>query len=377
MKKKIFILILAGLVLAATGCGKKNSDQTSSLSEQSSDTDTSSAKKDATIVYTNDNVQLAEYKNLTATKNIYTVTEDSLNERIQETLAEYADYNEVDRASQEGDYVTIMFTGTADGEKVIDYADDAYEIILGDAEYGTEFDQKLTGVKSGDTLDFTISYPSEEDSSEDEISELAGKTVDYHVEVTSISEEVIPEYTDDFVKENTEFDTKEAFEQDMKTSMEEEYTQASESELRETLINEVIESSTVTQYSEETYQSYYDAVMADYEGYAEMFGMTTDELISSFNMTDEDIKTETLDYLYRDLIVAAIAENENLSVSDEEFNTGAEQYAAEYEADDVSSFLEEYGEDNIRNWLLEEKVLDLLEENADITEVNAEYPTEE
>ena len=45
----------------------------------------------------------------------------------------------------------------------------------------------------------------------------------------------------------------------------------------------------------------------------------------------------------------------------------------ENDYDSKSEFINDYGEDDIRNQLLEDKVLKLLEEQADITNVDAEY----
>ena len=174
MKKRLLVLLLAGIMLiTAAGCSTKESQNSSSaLSEssadesaqkESSDSDSSedSAAKitspDATtIVYSNDNVDLAEYKGMTAEQKVYSVSEKEIQARIKEHLSEYAEYKTVTRAIKNNDYVSITFTGTSDGEVVTDNSSDAVEIQIGGMEYGEEFDKKLIGAKTGDSLDFTI-----------------------------------------------------------------------------------------------------------------------------------------------------------------------------------------------------------------------------
>ena len=361
MKKKLFILLLAGAVLAAAGCGKKDT----AGNDSSAKTEAKSLK----IVYSDDSLDLAEYKNLTAEKNIYTVTQDAVDESIQSTLTEYAEYQTVERASQSGDHITVKFSGSADGETLIDYTDESYEIVLGDGEYGPDFDKKLTGAKAGDTLDFSISYTDENIGEDSGLDDLIGKTVKYHVEITDVSEEILPEYTDAFVKENLDAENKAAYEKQVKASLQKEYSEASDSELREALLTQVIENSKIKEYPDEQYQSYYTSVQDQYQELADSFGATLED----FGLTEEDLKSEALDTMYRDMIIAAIAEKENLSLSDEEFSEGAANLADVYEYESADELIEDNGEDVIRQLLLEEKVLDLLVDNATVTETPAEY----
>ena len=389
MKKRLLVLLLAGMMLiTAAGCSTKESQHSSSaLSESNAE---ESAQKDAsdsdssedsaakitspdstTIVYSNDNVDLAEYKGMTAEQKVYSVSENEIQARIKEHLSEYAEYKTVTRAIKNNDYVSITFTGTSDGEVVTDNSSDAVEIQIGGMEYGEEFDQKLIGAKTGDSLDFTIKYAEDDDSTS-----FAGMTVKYHVEIDEVSKEVLPDYTDDFVTENLGYNTKKEYEKSIKKELQDEYTETSDSDLREALIAQVIKTSKVKSYSESLYQSYYDSVAENYSNLAEMFGTTVDDLYDQFGMSEEDLKQEALDYLYRYLIVNAIAENEKISVSDSEYKTKCKEYAKENEYSSTKEFVKDYGKSNIKNMILEEKILDLLVKDTKITEVPSVYPEE-
>lgn len=384
MKKRLFALLLAGIMLfTAAGCGGKESKNSSSaLSESSQEADAASdsAEESAAkitsptstnIVYSNDNVDLAEYKGMTADNDVYTVTAEAVKDRVNEHLAEYADYKTVTRAIKNGDYVSLLFTGTSDGETVVDNSSEAMEIHIGDMEYGEEFDQKLIGQKTGASMDFTIKYAEDDDTTS-----FAGMTVKYHVKIDEVSEEVLPEYTDDFVTENLGYNTRKEYEASVKKELQNEYTETSSSALQEALINQVIKTSKIKSYSETLYQSYYDAVIDNYKSLAEMFGTTEEDLYDQFGIGESDLKQEALDYLYRYLVVNAIAENENITISDKEYNSKCKQYAKENEYSSTKEYIKDYGKENIENMILEEKVLNLLVKNTTVTEIPAEYSEE-
>ena len=351
--KKLLVLLLAGSMLFTVGCGSSSGD----------------------IVYSNENVELSQYKNLSVEKNVYTVTQDDIDDEINFTLVSYADYVEVDRAAEEGDYVTLCFTGSIGGEVVMDYSteEESYELILGDQEYGVEFDENIIGTKPGDVLDFSVFYDAEEIDEESWLYEFADQTIDYHVEVSCVTEEILPEYTDEFVTDTLGYESKEEFETEIQSYLEEDYTYTSDSEMKEELLAQIIESSTIKDYSDEQYEECYNSLVADYQSYADMSDMTLDELLEAFGMTTEDLEEEALTTLERSLIISAIAECEDLAISDEEFDSTMEEYASYYEYDSAEDFIADYGEDYLRTYLLEEKVLQVLADYADITEVEADY----
>lgn len=207
--KKLLVLLLAGTMVFTAGCGSNGS------------TNNSSTASEGDIVYSNDNVELAQYKNLSVEKNLYTVTQDDIDAEIESTLTSYAEYPEVDRAAKAGDYAMLLVTGSIDGEVVMDYSteEDSWEILLGEQEYGAEFDEKIIGAKSGDVLDFSVFYEAEEVGEESWLSDFADQTVDYHVEISYITEEIIPEYTGEFVTDTLGYESKEEFETEMQAAM--------------------------------------------------------------------------------------------------------------------------------------------------------------
>jgi trigger factor len=255
----------------------------------------------------------------------------------------------------------------------VDYpeeAGDTYDILLGYNEFGEEFDANLLGVTQGDTLSFSITY--DEDYGDED---LAGMTVDYDISVQSVQEEILPELTEEFITETLGYASEDEMRSEIKEELDSYYNSDNAYYAKEDLLQQVVDNSKFSDYSEELYDSKREEVDAAYESYEDLLGVSTvDEVYELFEMSEDDIEAETLSQVYRTIAVYAIAEEQSLALTDEEYQAGVESYAQlyteyygeEYTAD---SLVEELGEDTLRYWILEDKVMDYLYEHATITQV--------
>lgn len=356
MRQKLLWILLTVIPLTLTACGSSGG---------------------AGEVFSDDaygTVTLCDYKNLSAQKNIYPVTDEDIQSEIDILLYDYAEYNETDGPSETGDSITADITAVKDNETLFDYTgEDSYELYLGSEEFGSEFDEKLTGVSVGDELSFRISY--DEDYF---ITDLAGATIDYNVTVLGITKEILPELTEDFIVNTLGYESKSALEDEIRADLESDNESSSSYELRENLLQQVIDNSTFDSYSQDLYDSYAAGVEANYESYAEMFGCdTVEEVYDLFEVTDEDLEKEIINHVYRAIIVHAISDAENLALSDKEYQEGLDRYTEEAGYESSDELLADYDEDSLREWILEDKILDFLEKHAKITEKEVSSTEEE
>lgn len=356
MKRKLLWILLTVIPLTLTACGSSNGDG-ATFSDEAYGA-----------------VTLCGYKNLSAQKNIYPVTDDDIQSQIDVMLYDYAEYNESDGPSENGDGITADITAAKNNEPLFDYTgEDSYEFYLGSEEFGSEFDEKLTGVSVGDELSFSISYDKDFYNTD-----LAGATIDYNITVLGITKEILPELTDDFIVDTLGYESKSAMEKEVRADLESENESSSSYELRENLLQQVIDGSTFDSYSQDLYDSYAAGVEANYESYAEMFGCeTVEEVYDLFEITDEDLEKEIINQVNRTIIVHAISDAEHLDLSDKEYQEGLERYTAEAGYETSDELLADYDEDSLREWILEDKVLDFLEKNAKITEKEVSSTEEE
>lgn len=363
MKKQILAYAMLALTLIASGCSKKTptEDLKETLKENSKEFTHEEYGK----------VELCEYKGIKAEKPIYTVSQDDIDSYVESLIYEHAESNIVERPAKEGDYISLNFTMSYNGEILYDYSEETYYLYIGDEEFGAEFDSKIIGKSAGDTEKFSISYDADYEDTE-----CAGKTIDYDITVTEVCEETYPELTDEFINSTLGYDSYDDMIKEINKELTKENEYESDYSVKENIILHIIQNSTFNEYSSELYTSCKDSIEEGYAEYAQMFGCeTAEELYEMFGMTEEDVESEIMNQVYRIIVIDAISEKEGLSLTNTEYTEGLNTYAEDMGYETSEDLVKDYGEESLYMWLLEEKVLDFLTENAVITEV--EYDEED
>ena len=118
--------------------------------------------------------------------------EDSDTDSMLQNLREQkAEWNEVDRKSADGDQVTVDFEGKLKGETFAGGTGTDVPVVLGGGQMLPDFEKALFGVAAGDSKSFKVKFPKDYPAEE-----LAGKKVDFSVEVKKVEEKVLPPLDD-------------------------------------------------------------------------------------------------------------------------------------------------------------------------------------
>lgn len=121
------------------------------------------------------------------------LTEERIEEALEEARRKEAVWEPVERAAAMGDDVALTFKGVVEGETVVDQE---YAAFVLDSEAPVAgFGDALTGITLGETREFDLPFP------EDYVNEaLAGKTCTFTVTAKEIKAQVLPELDDEFAK---------------------------------------------------------------------------------------------------------------------------------------------------------------------------------
>ncbi len=372
--KKLLLLFSLTAVVTLSGCGgKKDSAPEPADSPKNEAVETEEYSEtpaelepitpsDYLVKNVSDYVTLAPLDNLTAEQNVYEVTAEMLQERIEEERYMYSEEVKAEKAA-DGSTVYADVTSSIQGVDSPE-STESTSFVIGDEDYGAEFDAQLIGKAVGDEMDFSITY-----DDDTWYEDWANHTVDFHVEVTGIYETIIPEYDDDFITNNTEYDSKEEYEEALRTTMEDELSQESYSETINNLLQSVMEQSTFNGYPEDLYAS----CEAEALSYYSQFLGTDDrnEILESLGLTDEDLKDEVLNSVNLRLIICAICEEKGLEVTEDDYITEVTDSAEIYGYADPVEYEELNTRESIVWSLYQNKVADFLYENAEITPVKA------
>ncbi len=302
-------------------------------------------------------VKLGSIENLDPEYAPIEVGDEDIDSAINDDLSNNADYAETDEPAEWGDYVQIYITAKTGDEILYDYTgEDFYDMLIGDGDWGNEFDDYLVGKKKGDAGSVTVTY---EDSFED--MQLAGYTVDLDYEIIEVDHVTEPALDDAFIKE-------------MGCSSLEEYREVKREELQEeaeisnndayqaALLEALVNRSEFEAYPASLKEEATAAIEDEYQGFADMFGMELEDAYNTFGITSEVLEEEIDYYAKQRIVFAAVIKEYGISISDEEYEKMLSQFAADEDYDSVEEVLDEYEESELREYFETLKVYELLEE---------------
>jgi trigger factor len=167
------------------------------------------------------------------------ITEEDINQVIEQLKMQFGTLVPVDRAIQYGDVVTTDILGKRGEETILDRKDAMYEVSEGSKYPAPGFAEKLTGLKKDDETEFTLSFPDDY-----EIKEIAGKQYSFAVKIKEVKEKSLPEVNDEFAK-NAGSENVEDLKEKIKTGLQSRANDNLKKEFENKLITTLIEQSTM------------------------------------------------------------------------------------------------------------------------------------
>ena len=174
------------------------------------------------------------------------------------------------------------------------------------------------------------------------------------------------------MSENFDEESVESWEQTLRDELASDHQAEGTEDMRNDLVQKVIDNAKISGYPKELYKEQKGKLEADYQSYADMFGCGLDEVYEMFGLDEEARKKECENAASRVMVLELIRKNENITLSDEEFGEQMAEFAEYNDYDSVEEMLADYGEEDLKEYFLQEMTLDFLEENADVSIVTAE-----
>lgn len=362
MKKKMYLAVLTlALALTATACGNNTGDGNNVKNEQ-----TDKKKADTRLVSVKDlekYVKLGEYKGITLDKVVSVISEDDLAAQIDENLMKAAE--EISGGAEMGDLVTINFVGTKDGEAFDGGTANNYDLTLGSGGMIPGFEDGIVGMKKGETKDLNLTFP--EDYHEPS---FAGEDVVFKITCQKVRRKA--ELTDEWAAKQGDYKSADAYRAAIKTQMEEAAQKAAEEELKNSAWLRVVDSSEVLEYPQEDIEKQKKEYRKITQRFADQAKMELEEFVKSQNMTMEQFEASTQQYaeliVKQDLVIQAILDAENISLSDEECLEIQEELIKNSGSKDLAEMIDRYGQEGVDEAIGLLRVEDFILKNAKINE---------
>ncbi|MEC2188005.1 trigger factor, partial [Bacillus velezensis] len=308
-------------------------------------------------------VKLGDYKGLGIEKDDTAVTdEDVQNElkALQERQAELAVKEE--GAVENGDTVVLDFEGFVDGEAFEGGKAENYSLEVGSGSFIPGFEEQLTGLEAGAEKDVEVTFPEEYHAEE-----LAGKPAVFKVKIHEIKAKELPELNDEFAKDiDEEVETLAELTEKTKKRLEEAKENEADAKLREELVLKASENAEAD-VPQAMIDTELDRMLKEFEQRLQMQGMNL-ELYTQFSGQDENalkeqMKEDAAKRVKSNLTLEAIAQAENLEVTDEEVEAELTKMAEAYNMP-VENIKQAIGStDAMKEDLKVRKAIDFLVEN--------------
>lgn len=317
----------------------------------------------------NDYVKINGYTGLKVEEISETKVDDkTVDSQIEQIRQNYATYTEVtDRTAQEGDYVTIDYSGAIDGVAFDGGTASGQQLEIGAGGYIDGFEDGIIGHATGETFDVNTTFPDPYENNPD----LAGKEAVFTITLSKIEEVVLPDLNDEFVTMvKGEETTVEEYRKEIKNILESQAEVQSQSEKETKILDALMENVELKKYPEDKVQEYKDLMVEQYKQIATSLNMEYTDFLEQYmgmdeEKFDEEIDSQIKEYVKKLEVLELIAKQEKITVSDEDISKWLTEKAQSQQVTE-EDLKKQYSDEEIEELVLSDKVVSWLWDKAKV-----------
>ena len=317
------------------------------------------------IIVTRPEVELGKYTGYKLGKSEVSVSEEEVNNAIDELRKQNAVVSVKDGQAALGDIVVIDFEGFIDDVAFEGGKAENHELELGSHSFIPGFEDQLVGASAGIEVEVKVKFPEDYAAKE-----IAGKDAVFKVKVNEVKQKVLPPLDEEFVKD-VNLPGVETVDQLRANRSEQLLKQKQASAKNEYLDKLYEEIRKVSKFDipEEIIAEEVDNRQKNIENQLkQQYGIGLDEYLNVIKQSKDEfiaqLKIEAEKNLENYLILQTVAEKENISVTDEEFEFELAKMADQYQmsVDQIKSALgQQLGQ--FRHNILMDRIANYLYEN--------------
>jgi trigger factor len=298
-------------------------------------------------------------------------TEREVDEFIDHLRERFAELDVVERPARKGDYVLADVRAYVNDRGIPEASRQGFLSEVGSEELVPELDKELEGKRKGDILKFNAVLPEKLGP------EVAGQEVAFQVLVKDVKAKRLPAADDEFAKTASEFDTLEELREDIRTKLRALKETESRAAVRDMVLERVLESVDVD-LPERLVDDETSRRITNAEERATRAGITLQDALASQGWDElrfrSDARSHAVRALKGDLVLEAVARQEELEVTEEDLQSEIRSLAEASGRDvrEVQRILERSGQvRSLAGDIIRSKALDLLVESADVASEEA------
>ena len=279
------------------------------------------------VIIAEPEVELGKYSGLEIEEIKEEVSEEAIQNEINQIQNRQARFVPVEREAKLGDFVVIDFIGRVDGKEFEGGRATDYRLELGSHTFIDTFEDQLVGLHIGEKKIVKVTFP------EQYTEALKGKKAEFEVTLNKVEEKELPKLDDEFASNVSEFNTFEEFKADIKKHLQESLENKLKQENENKLIQTIVEKATV-KIPAEMIEMQTESRIKDFESRLAYQGLKLEEYFNYTGQTMEMLKEAqnkvSEESIKTSLVLQAIIKKENITVSDEELDKKLEEIATKY-----------------------------------------------
>jgi trigger factor len=295
------------------------------------------------------------------------VRDEDVEEQVRALQERFGSLNPVERAVQDGDYVTIDLSASKNGEPVEEAQAAGLSYQVGSGNLLEGLDEAVTGLSAGESKTFQTQLVG---------GELKGDDVDVTVTVSAVKEQELPEFDDEFAQTASEFDTADELTADLRSRLERGKRLEQAGEARDAVLEKILTLVDVP-VPEKLLEDEVAARRENLEHQLGHAGMSFEQFLEGDETTadefEDDLKKRAEDAIKAQFVLDLIAEQQELSVNDAELTEHIVRHAQRAGVG-PDQFAQHAVENNLVPSLVSEvvrgKALAHLVENAKVTDAS-------
>jgi trigger factor len=270
-------------------------------------------------------ITLPDLDGVTVTVDDVEVDEAAVTEQLDNLRARFGTLTGVERPAADGDFVLLDLSAAVDGEPVEEAATSGFSYQVGQGGLIEGLDEAVRGLSAGESTTFTSQLVA---------GEHAGRDAEITATVTAVKERELPAADDEFAQLASEFDTLDELTDDLRTRVGQVRRMEQLTQARDRVLEAIVDATEVplpeSVVAAEVESRLHDAVHT-FDHDDARFAQFLDEQGRTREEFDADVRTEAERNVKTRLVLDALADAEEVSVSDEELTERIVYQAQQYQ----------------------------------------------
>lgn len=331
-------------------------------------------------------VTLGDYRSIRKEIEEISITEEAVEEALEQVQINHQEVETVDRPVQSGDVITIRGKGVlmpqpddeSDGEESLEESGDAADSesgmeflfdeekldLLVDSDKvfpGTDFIDNLIGKAAGDEVDFTLTFP---ENFEEE--DLSGRTAQFNLGVLEVKEREVPPLDDELAKLEGDYETLDELRDNLRQRLQDQAEEQAKEDLIEGMVDDLLEDADLV-YPPAAVEMEIDDAVENFKNQVARSGWDFDDFMTLQGLNEEslreDFRESSEERLRRRLVMRQFVLDEKLRIKAEDVEELIDERVARFDNEELRDSMRNFylsgsGFDMISSEVLSDKVYD-------------------